>query len=170
MIRRHGEPVQAGRRYHRRPGAYAVLWRGGRLLVTRQDAPVPELQLPGGGIDPGEAPLRALHREVREETGWSIAAPVRLGAYRRFTYMPDYDLWAEKLCHVYLARPALCLGAPTEAGHSALWLAAGEAAASLTSPGDRAFVASLFGCRVPGARHVSGAPGARPRPAAPGAR
>ncbi|MFF5342243.1 NUDIX domain-containing protein [Streptomyces althioticus] len=27
--------------------------------------------LPGGGMDPGESPLEAAEREVREETGWS---------------------------------------------------------------------------------------------------
>ena len=51
MIRRYGEPVKPGQRYRRRPGVYAVLLRGDSILTTFQQAPVPEFQLPGGGID-----------------------------------------------------------------------------------------------------------------------
>lgn len=87
-----GESVKPGMRYTQRPGAYAVLLRGRDVLLTHQAAPIPEFQLPGGGIDPGESPLAALYREVMEETGWRIARPRRLGAFRRFTYMPEYDL------------------------------------------------------------------------------
>lgn len=58
----------------------------------------------------GGITLRALHREVYEETGWTITGARRIGAYRRFTYMPEYDKWAEKLCTIYLARPARRLG------------------------------------------------------------
>ena len=72
MIPRYGTPREAGRRYTLRRGAYAILWRDGRVLLTHQDEPWPEFQLPGGGIDPGESPLRALHREVFEETGIRI--------------------------------------------------------------------------------------------------
>lgn len=143
MIRRFGEPVEKGRRYRLRVGAYAVLPRGGALLLTHQAEPVPELQLPGGGVDPGESPLAALHREVFEETGWRIAPLRRLGAFRRFTYMPEYDLWAEKLCHIYLARPVRRLAAPQEPGHTALWLPAEEAEKRLGNPGDRHAVARL---------------------------
>ncbi len=82
-----------------------ILPLGRRFLLTAQTAGVIDVQLPGGGIDPGESPLQALYREVREETGWSIAQPRRLGAFRRFVFMPEYDLWAEKLCHVYVAHP-----------------------------------------------------------------
>jgi 8-oxo-dGTP pyrophosphatase MutT (NUDIX family) len=83
MIRRFGEPAVAGQKYRIRPGAYAVLVLGGDVLLTYQQDPEPEFQLPGGGIDPGESPIRALHREVFEETGWSIAAvPRRIGAFR----------------------------------------------------------------------------------------
>ena len=126
-----------------RPGVYALLPRGGDLLVTRQLSPGPDLQLPGGGIDPGESPLPALHREVYEETGWRIAAPRRIGAFRRYTFMPEYDLWAEKLCHIYMARPLRRVGPPLEAGHEALWLPAADAAAGLGNAGDRHFAARL---------------------------
>ena len=143
MIRRYGEPVKPGQRYRRRPGVYAVLLRGDSILATFQQAPVPEFQLPGGGIDAGEQPVAALHREVIEETGWKIDVVRRIGAFRRFTYMPEYDLWAEKLCTVYLARPVLRLGPPSEAGHTAVWLPVDEAVARLGNPGDRAMLAAL---------------------------
>jgi 8-oxo-dGTP diphosphatase len=143
MIRRYGEPVKPGQRYRRRPGVYAVLLRGNSILTTFQQAPVPEFQLPGGGIDAGEQPVAALHREVIEETGWKIDLIRRIGAFRRFTYMPEYDLWAEKLCTVYLARPVLCLGPPSEAGHMAVWLPVDDAVARLGNPGDRAMLAAL---------------------------
>ena len=140
MTRRFGLPPDSARRYILRPGVYAILPRGGALLLTHQSAPEPEYQLPGGGIDPGESPLRALHREVLEETGWRIARPRRLGAFRRFTFMPEYDLWAEKLCTIYLARPAILLGPPCEPGHSAMWMAPDLAARHLGNAGDRHFV------------------------------
>ena len=103
MIKRVGETPRPDVSYSVRHGVYAILPRRGDLLVTLQQDPQPELQLPGGGIDPGESPLQALHREVMEETGWTIAGPRRLGAFRRFVYMPEYDLWAEKLCTIYIA-------------------------------------------------------------------
>lgn len=143
MIRRFGEQWRPDVRYTPRPGAYAILPRRGQLLLTYQEEPEPELQLPGGGIDPGESPIRALHREVFEETGWTIAHPRRLGAFRRFVYMPEYDLWAEKLCMIYIARPARQLGPPGEEGHLALWAEPEFAARELANPGDRHFVSMM---------------------------
>jgi 8-oxo-dGTP diphosphatase len=140
MIRRFGGSPAKGQRYRLRHGAYAVLMDGRDVLLTYQAEPEPEFQLPGGGIDPGESPLRALRREVYEETGWSIGAPLRLGAFRRFAYMPEYDLWAEKLCTIYLARPVRRLSEPTEAGHSALWMAGRDAAEVMANDGDRHFL------------------------------
>jgi 8-oxo-dGTP diphosphatase len=140
MIRRYGEPVKHGQRYTRRPGVYAVLLRGDSILATIQAGPEPEFQLPGGGIDRGEQPIAALHREVMEETGWRIRITRRLGAFRRFTYMPEYDLWAEKVCTVYLAQPIRRLGPPTEPGHSAIWLPVWEAVDMLGNAGDCALL------------------------------
>ena len=141
MIKRYGEPVKPGQRYRRRAGIYGVLLDGGAVLLTHQAAPVPEFQLPGGGIDQGEHPLAALHREVFEETGWHIGPARHVGTYRRFTFMPEYDLWAEKLCRVFVARPTLRLGPPSEPGHSAVWAPVEMALEIVTNPGDRAMLA-----------------------------
>lgn len=143
-MRRYGEAVKAGQIYRPRPGIYAILLNGPDLLVTHQADPVPEYQLPGGGIDPGEHPVAALHREVFEETGWRIAITRRMGAFRRFTYMPDYDRWAEKICAIYLARPVRRIGPPSEAGHSAVWMPAELGLDLLGSVGDRAFLAKAL--------------------------
>lgn len=144
MIRRYGEAVKPGQRYTRRPGVYAVLLQGDHILATHQAEPTPEFQLPGGGIDRGEHPIAALHREVYEETGWKMAVTRHIGSFRRFTYMPEYDKWAEKLCSVYLARPVLRLGPPSEAGHTAVWLPVQDALTLLGNPGDRAMLARIL--------------------------
>ncbi len=144
MIRRFGDSPRHDTRYTRRAGVYAILPRDGQLLLTHQADPTPELQLPGGGIDPGESPAHALHREVLEETGWKIGAIRRVGAFRRFTYMPEYDLWAEKLCLIYQARPVMKFSRPSEPGHTALWCDWHTAARQLGNDGDRHFVRQLW--------------------------
>lgn len=139
-MRRFGEPPVRGQRYILRPGAYAVLMRAGEVLLTHQSAPVPEFQLPGGGIDRGESAGQALHREVFEETGWAIATPRYLGAYRRFTFMPEYDRWAEKICTIWHARPVLRRGPPREPGHTAVWMSPEAALENLANAGDSRFL------------------------------
>ena len=140
-MRRFDEPARSDRRYTDRHGAYAVIREGDDVLVTEQADPGPEFQLPGGGIDPGEGVLRALHRECLEETGWRIRALRRLGAFQRYTYMPEYDLWARKVCHIYLCRPVRRLGPPHEPGHTAIWMPVASAMQLLGNAGDRWFVA-----------------------------
>lgn len=143
-MRRYGDPVRADQSYRRRPGAYAILVRGQDVLLTHQMAPIPEFQLPGGGIAPGESPVQALHREVMEETGWRIGHIRRVAAHLRYTYMPDYDMWAEKMCIIYLATPVRRLCRPTEPGHEAVWMPAEEAVHQLGSPGDSSCLANLL--------------------------
>lgn len=143
MIRRFGTPPEVGRTYKRRPGSYVVLLRGDDMLVTQEDRSAVgkgiEIQLPGGGIDPGESPIPALHREVMEETGWSMSAPRRLGVFRRFTYLAEYDMWADKVCTIYVARPVRCYGPPIEPNHTAIWLPRDVAIEALENTGDRHF-------------------------------
>lgn len=144
MIRRVGDPPIRGQTYTLRPGAYALLPQRNGLLLTAQVTPQLDVQLPGGGIDPGESPVQALYREVLEEIGWRIARPRRLGAYRRFVFMPEYDLWAEKLCHVYLAHPIYQITEPKEPDHITMHLNATQAIACLSSDGDRMFAQEYF--------------------------
>lgn len=139
-MRRYGEPLKPDQAYRRRAGVYGVLINGGAILLTHQAAPVPEYQLPGGGIDRNEPPIAALHREVFEETGWRIGPPRYVGSFRRFTHMPEYDMWAEKVCAVFLARPVLRLGPPSEAGHTAVWMQPQQALDVLGNAGDRAML------------------------------
>lgn len=60
---------------HQRVAAYVLVTSERGLLLTelsdRTNAPG-QWALPGGGIDPGEAPLDAVHREVWEETGQRV--------------------------------------------------------------------------------------------------
>lgn len=142
-MQRFGEPKEKGRAYTDRPGAYAILQLGNKVLLTYQDKPHYEYQLPGGGVDKGEAIIAALHREVMEETGWSMAIKRRLGVYQRYVYMPEYDLWAHKICHMYLCRPARCIGPPLETDHTAIWTSMDEAIEILVNDGDRHFVQGL---------------------------
>ena len=61
-------------------------------------------------------------------------------AFRRFVYMPEYDLWAEKVCQIYVARPARRIGPPTEAGHTEIWAPLEAAVELVANVGDRAFL------------------------------
>ena len=140
MIRRVGEAPLKDQIYRMRPGAYAILpYKRGFLLTAQANEEV-EVMLPGGGIDPGESPLQALYRELLEEIGWSVGRPRRLGAFRRFVFMPEYDLWAEKLCHVYVAHPARQIAEPIETDHHTLHVSGPEAVDLLGNAGDRMFM------------------------------
>ena len=133
------------RRYRRRPGAYGILPYKGGILTTYQGGLNQEYQLPGGGVDPGESPLQALHREVFEETGWCITQPRMFFRFKVFSFMEDYDLWAEKICTIYVARPVYRKSAPSEPDHHSVILPIDAALSHLASDGDRQAVAQFFG-------------------------
>jgi 8-oxo-dGTP diphosphatase len=154
MNPRFGRQPDARQRYTPRPGAYAIVDAGDGILATFQEQPRPELQLPGGGIDPGESPQVALAREVMEETGYAIHGIRRLGMFHRFTYMPEYDLFAQKQCHVYAARLGPRRSEPTEPGHAAVFLPWDTAVRELAVDGDRHFVARWMCLRRAGRQPV----------------
>ena len=142
---RFGTRPDPHQHYTRRPGVYAILPYQGGLLATYQGGKHQEYQLPGGGVDPGESPLQALHREVFEETGWCIAQPYVFFRFKTFCFMPDYDLWAEKVCTIYAAHPVYRKSVPTEPDHHSVILPIEAALSHLASDGDRHAVAQFFG-------------------------
>lgn len=63
---------------YQRTAAYGVVTSVRGVLLTELSARTASpgrWTLPGGGLDPGESPLAALHREVWEESGQRVEAP-----------------------------------------------------------------------------------------------
>ena len=102
-IPQFGRPVP-GRDHKPRPGAYGVVFdTEGRLLVVEEFA---RLYLPGGGLDPGETPEQALHREFAEETGYTAAIESLIGEAREFVAdeTPGVSAAFNKHCYLYAVR------------------------------------------------------------------
>lgn len=90
--------------------------RSERLLVFEH---VPDggsgVQLPAGGLEPGETPRQAAVRELREESGLSLDNPVCLASYRWEAQLPER--FTRQVCHAYaFAAPA---GLPDTWDHAA---------------------------------------------------
>ena len=68
-----GEP-RPGLAYPDRPAAFSIVARGGQIATVRVDFPNGgfRLDLPGGGIDPGESAGQAAIRECGEEVGLRV--------------------------------------------------------------------------------------------------
>ena len=80
-----------------------------RVLMIRQYRWGTEeltLEIPGGMCDPGESPLTAAHRELREETG-HVA-----GEMRELGWVHPNPAIQNNRCHSYLARDVVEVGAP----------------------------------------------------------
>ncbi len=101
-----------------RPGAYAV------LVDTQARVAVVTMGgrggwLPGGGLEGAETPLQALHRELLEETGFTVEMQRKLGVLGQF--MLHRGRWWNKMCHVWLCSPVRA-AQPLEPGHEVHWL------------------------------------------------
>ncbi|HEV2082066.1 MAG TPA: NUDIX domain-containing protein [Brevundimonas sp.] len=77
---------EPGLDYRRRPTAFGIVERDGRIACVRVDRGQESyFDLPGGAVDGEETEPEALEREFREETGMTIAAGDRFAeAGQRF--------------------------------------------------------------------------------------
>ena len=132
MIPRFGT-VPPGARARRRPGGYGLALAAGQVLVVT--APDGRF-LPGGGLDPGEAPEDGLRREFREETGYRVVDAEPLRRAEQVIRSAQAGFFVVKDCHFFrvTVEPA---GEPEEDDHQPRWLAPGDAAAWLQEPASR---------------------------------
>lgn len=99
----------------------AAVCEGGRLLAARRSAP-PALagrwELPGGKVEDGETPERALERELREELG--VEAAIRERIPGEWVLRPGYVL------QVWTARLVSGVPRPLQDHDELRWLLPGE--------------------------------------------
>jgi len=118
--------------YVLRPGAYALALQPGRGLLIVET--VEGLELPGGGVEPGESPEAALLRELGEETGHVLRACRPLFSARQFRNQPRDGKFHDKRCTFFLARLGPLAGPPQEAGHTPRWVAPDSVIGRMVEP------------------------------------
>ena len=132
-------------RYQRRVGAYGIILHKKELLLTEQitiDNNI-EVQLPGGGRNENESLIHTLYREVLEETGWGIRVIKKEGTFQRFTYMPEYNIWAQKVCHIYTCVATMQKTKQLEKNHRFITMNKKRSLARLVDPGFKYFIENV---------------------------
>ena len=141
-MRLFGEKFDRKVKYQRRVGAYGIIVHNNELLLTEQinlENNI-EVQLPGGGSNEGESLIQTLYREVLEETGWGIKVLKKNGVFQRFTYMPEYKIWAHKICHVYKCVATIKKTKILEKNHRSVFMNKKRAMDALLDTGFKYFV------------------------------
>jgi 8-oxo-dGTP diphosphatase len=119
-----GEP-EPGREYPDRPAAFVVVEREGRIACVRVAwrRGGPKIDLPGGGLDPGETAAQAAERECGEEAGLRVMVEGDAFARADHYFVNDEGASNNTRGQFFVARlegadPALKI----EDDHSLLWL------------------------------------------------
>ena len=144
-MKQFGEKVNYKVKYQRRVGAYGIILQKNDLILTEQITKENgiELQLPGGGCNEEESLIRALYREVLEEIGWGIKVLKKEGIFQRFTYMPEYKIWAHKICHIYRCVPTMRKKEQLEKNHRSVIMNKKKAVEKVVDTGFKYFIQNI---------------------------
>jgi len=121
--------------------AAAVVWRDGRLLLTRRPPGgrfALRWEFPGGKFEPGESPAQALVRELREELGVGAVPGATLAVER-------YDYPQGPAVELFFVRCELDSFdfSPSRAVHEVRWVDPAEVDPAEVLEADRSFLAAL---------------------------
>ncbi|WP_035387627.1 NUDIX hydrolase [Exiguobacterium undae] len=78
-----------GRHYQYKQSVYGVAYDQRQQTFLTVETKWNNLLLPGGGIERGETPEQALHRELLEETGFSIQIDAPIGRSEQYVVTSD---------------------------------------------------------------------------------
>lgn len=124
--------AEPGLSYRRRPTAFGIVERDGRIACVRVDrGPADYFDLPGGAVDGGETEAEALVREFVEETGLTVAPGERFAEagqlFRKSDGAPVHNVGGFWTATVVAENPS----AKVEADHELVWLTPAAAVAGL---------------------------------------
>lgn len=133
---------EPGQRYTNRPGAYGVAYgaEGFLFLVRTKDG----LEIPGGGIEPGESAEEALRREFLEETGHELEEVKPWLCIQQFLTQPVEDKFYHKYPIFYLVTLGRRLGPPFEQGHDPCWVRPEDALGQMAESGQEWIINCLL--------------------------
>jgi 8-oxo-dGTP diphosphatase len=121
--------------------AAAVIWRQGRVLMTRRPPGGPlglQWEFPGGKIERGESVEQALVRELREELGVEVVPRERLEVARH-----DYPRGPSVEVHFVRCETTATAFEAGPGVHEVRWAAPAEVSVDEVLAADRDFLARL---------------------------
>lgn len=124
---------RAGRTYADRPAAFGILERDGQVAVVRIEKPdgAVWIDLPGGGVDPGETPEQGVVREYGEEAGLEVVVRESYALADQFFVNTEGEAWNNRSAFFILDLAAEDASLKVEEDHTLMWLSPLEAIASL---------------------------------------
>ena len=65
------------------------------------------------------------------------------GIFQRFTYMPEYEIWAHKICHIYQCAATIRKTEQLEKNHRFITMNKKKSLAKLVDPGFKYFIENV---------------------------